>query len=218
MNSSSDYIQGFSADAREILPERAGELFFRSFPGAIECFRGELLGTGCLFGVSKKGLAAITPFVGKTFPDFLEGLPLFPFLEEANRAVSGGGGFAGQIDHDRWSPFLKKVLGIVATIPMGETRTYGEISSIMQMQGGARAVGRALAANPLPLLFPCHRVVRSSGKGSGGYTLMGKQEPELKELLLEKERSMRWAGPLWDNTCQGRTVSPRIEKSRPVQP
>jgi len=48
-------------------------------------------------------------------------------------------------------------------IPSGETRTYGELAG--QLGSGARAVGQALGANPLPVLVPCHRIVAANGLG-----------------------------------------------------
>ncbi|MEM3085626.1 MAG: methylated-DNA--[protein]-cysteine S-methyltransferase [Halobacteria archaeon] len=63
----------------------------------------------------------------------------------------------------RLTPFQRKVLGHVARIPRGETRTYGEVARALGT--GPRAVGRALGANPVPLLIPCHRVVAAGGIG-----------------------------------------------------
>lgn len=64
--------------------------------------------------------------------------------------------------------FQRRVWDTLATIPRGETRTYGELAAALGLPGGARAVGRACGANPLALLVPCHRVI--AGDGSlGGY-------------------------------------------------
>lgn len=59
----------------------------------------------------------------------------------------------------------KKVWAAVQTIPVGKTKTYGELAS--KLKSGARAVGTACGANPYPLIAPCHRVV--SAKGLGGF-------------------------------------------------
>lgn len=58
----------------------------------------------------------------------------------------------------------------LATIPYGQTRTYGEMARALGRPGASRAVGAANGANPLPLILPCHRVVGASGKliGFGG--------------------------------------------------
>ncbi len=68
-------------------------------------------------------------------------------------------------------------------IPYGRTRTYGEVAAAIGKPGAARAVGHACATNPVPLVVPCHRVVRGDG-GLGGYGLGIKR----KKKLLEKER------------------------------
>jgi len=48
--------------------------------------------------------------------------------------------------------------------PKGTTTTYGKLAETAGLQGAARAIGTALATNPLPLYFPCHRVIRSDGQ------------------------------------------------------
>jgi len=77
------------------------------------------------------------------------------------------------------SDFTKKVLEEVMKIPYGEIRTYREIAE--KLETSPRAVGRALAKNPVAVLIPCHRVV---GKNSlGGYSW----GIELKRALLKLE-------------------------------
>ena len=77
--------------------------------------------------------------------------------------------------------FSKAALREVSRIPYGKTHSYGEIARRLGKPGAARAVGRANAGNPLPIIIPCHRVVASSGLGgySGGL--------KLKEKLLALE-------------------------------
>lgn len=69
--------------------------------------------------------------------------------------------------------FEKKVLYILRQIPYGEVRTYGWLAQKIGHPKAFRAVGRALATNPLPLIFPCHRIVAKHGLGgfSGGLAL-----------------------------------------------
>jgi methylated-DNA-[protein]-cysteine S-methyltransferase len=86
-----------------------------------------------------------------------------------------------------WSllrPFQRQVLRIVHAIPYGQTRTYGDIAHEIGNPRAARAVGRANATNPMPLVIPCHRVIGSDGKlhGYGG----GEGLPT-KEWLLKME-------------------------------
>lgn len=69
-------------------------------------------------------------------------------------------------------------------IPLGETRSYGELARAIGHPGAARAVGGACGANPIPVLVPCHRVVAQSG-GLGGYS----GGLRWKQLLLERERA-----------------------------
>ena len=66
------------------------------------------------------------------------------------------------------SPFRKKVLEAERNIPYGETRSYGEVAKMVNNPRASRAVGSANAENPLPLYFPCHRIISYNG-GLGGY-------------------------------------------------
>ena len=66
------------------------------------------------------------------------------------------------------SPFRKKVLEVERNILYGETRSYGEVAKMMNNPRASRAVGSANAENPLPLYFPCHRIISFNG-GLGGY-------------------------------------------------
>nr|WP_251136553.1 MGMT family protein [Exiguobacterium sp. s122] len=79
----------------------------------------------------------------------------------------------GLQDEDRkWiemagTPFQQSVWDALLTIPSGETRSYKEIAEQIGRPKAVRAVGQALNRNPLPVLFPCHRVIGSSGKLTG---------------------------------------------------
>lgn len=59
--------------------------------------------------------------------------------------------------------FVTTVQQHLATIPYGETRSYGQLAQQLDKPGAARVVGSACARNPIPLVQPCHRVVRSDG-------------------------------------------------------
>lgn len=63
--------------------------------------------------------------------------------------------------------FTRAVYEAVAAIPPGRIRTYGEIACQVGRPGAARAVGRAMATNPFPVVIPCHRVVGSNGSLTG---------------------------------------------------
>ena len=78
--------------------------------------------------------------------------------------------------------FARKVLRRTARIPYGSVASYGEGALDVGTPRGARAVGNALGSNPIPVIVPCHRVVRTGG-AIGGY---GGGLPR-KRLLLDLE-------------------------------
>lgn len=78
--------------------------------------------------------------------------------------------------------FTRAVLAETAAIPFGETRTYAELAAAVGSPRAFRAAGSALGANPLPIVVPCHRVLRTGG-GIGGYG----GGLEIKRALLEIE-------------------------------
>jgi len=94
-------------------------------------------------------------------------------LRTAERQV--GQYFAGSrrrftipLDWSRSEGFRLEVLQELTTVPPGEIVTYGELAGRVGRPGAARAVGTAMATNPLPIVVPCHRVVRA-GPRLGGY-------------------------------------------------
>jgi methylated-DNA-[protein]-cysteine S-methyltransferase len=82
-------------------------------------------------------------------------------------------------------PFRREVLALLETIPLGQTRTYAELAAAAGRPNAVRAVGSGCANNPLPVVVPCHRVLRTGGQ-LGGY-LGGTQR---KQWLLDHEREM----------------------------
>lgn len=110
-------------------------------------------------------------------------------LAEALRAALGGDERPlAAFDVGAGTEFQRRVWRACRRIRRGETRTYGELARELGIgRGGARAVGQALRANPLPILVPCHRVV--AAHGDGGYAgatrgaLLG-----VKQTLLKAER------------------------------
>ncbi|MDO8490467.1 MAG: methylated-DNA--[protein]-cysteine S-methyltransferase [Dehalococcoidia bacterium] len=94
--------------------------------------------------------------------------------------------FDRRFDLGRCSDFRRSVLEAVSRIPYGETRSYADVAREVGRLGAARAVGRVMATNPLPLVIPCHRVVASDGSlcGFGGGL-------EMKKALLDMERARR---------------------------
>ena len=75
-----------------------------------------------------------------------------------------------QIDFDltALTAFSQSVLRELARIPRGQVKTYAELAALCGRPRAARAVGNVMAANPYPLLLPCHRVLASGG-GLGGF-------------------------------------------------
>ncbi|MEA2054907.1 MAG: methylated-DNA--[protein]-cysteine S-methyltransferase [Candidatus Thermoplasmatota archaeon] len=81
------------------------------------------------------------------------------------------------------SSFQKKVWNALRSIPYGETRSYEWLAKKIGRTKAVRAVGNAVGTNPLPIIIPCHRVIRKNGElGGYGYG------PKMKEKLLEHER------------------------------
>jgi methylated-DNA-[protein]-cysteine S-methyltransferase len=78
--------------------------------------------------------------------------------------------FTFAIDWAALKPFQLKALKAVFSIPYGETRTYANIAMQIGHPNACRAVGRANATNPMPIVIPCHRVIGRDGKlhGYGG--------------------------------------------------
>lgn len=68
---------------------------------------------------------------------------------------------------DRGTPFQRRVWRALRLIPYGETRSYAWVARTIRRPKAVRAVGQACGANPLPLYFPCHRVVAADGKIGG---------------------------------------------------
>ena len=86
------------------------------------------------------------------------------------------------VDIEDLTPFEQAALRAAAQIPPGEVRSYSWVASQIGRPRAARAVGQVMARNPLPLLFPCHRVVDASGGlHNYGYGL------EMKARLLKME-------------------------------
>lgn len=74
-------------------------------------------------------------------------------------------GVAVEVHHE--SDFARRVHEVVRSIPPGETLTYGQVAEAVGEPGGAQAVGRAMGANPVPIVVPCHRVVGAGGRPVG---------------------------------------------------
>jgi methylated-DNA-[protein]-cysteine S-methyltransferase len=91
--------------------------------------------------------------------------------------------FELELDRHLTRGFVRRVLDATARIPYGSVSTYGRVAAEAGSPRGSRAAGNALGANPIPIIVPCHRVLRSGGE-LGGYG----GGPERKRVLLEAER------------------------------
>jgi O-6-methylguanine DNA methyltransferase len=87
------------------------------------------------------------------------------------------------LDTEGMSPFALRTVEALLTVPAGSTVSYGELAHMAGFPRAARAVGSVMAANPIPVVVPCHRVIRSDGS-LGRY---GTDE-RWKERLLAHER------------------------------
>ncbi len=89
-----------------------------------------------------------------------------------------------RLDWSRVTPFQRKVLEAVARIPCSRILTYGQVAAQIGKPAAARAVGRAVGANPWPILVPCHRVIGTTGKLTG-FSAPGGIEAKRRMLELE---------------------------------
>ena len=132
---------------------------------------------------SKKPTGAITRLVwdGRN-----EGA-VTPLLKEAAAQLSAYD--QGQLErfdlpyHVAGSEFQRQVCDLMFAIPLGETRTYGEIAK--ELGQPPQPVGQACGANPIPVIIPCHRVLAANGLG--GFS--GDGGIETKVALLRHERA-----------------------------
>jgi methylated-DNA-[protein]-cysteine S-methyltransferase len=120
-------------------------------------------------------IALIAPDTNKTAPALAQ---IMEYLSGERRH------FDLPIDWSLMTPFQSQALHLTFGIPYGETTTYREIAARLGNPRAARAVGRAQATNPMPLVIPCHRVLGTDGKLHGYGAANGL---ETKAWLLKLE-------------------------------
>jgi methylated-DNA-[protein]-cysteine S-methyltransferase len=109
-----------------------------------------------------------------------------PFVRQLEEYFAGEReSFDVPLDLSTASPFAQRVLHATARVPFGHLVTYKSIANEIGEPGATRAVGNALGSNPIPIIVPCHRVVRSDGS-LGGYT----GGTDIKRHLLTLEKAM----------------------------
>ena len=128
--------------------------------------------------------AVVDDLAARVSPRILErGADLDTVARELDEYFSGTRTtFDIRVDWSLVPAFGRRVLRATARVPFGSVATYGEIAARAGSPQGARATGNALGGNPVPIVVPCHRVVRSGGQ-LGGYT----GGPERKRRLLAVE-------------------------------
>ncbi len=179
---------GGGGDHRSFHGSRKARVAYGSIPSPI----GRLTAV-----VTERGLAALA-FETDDLEEFLKRMAdrLSPDIMRRESAIgeplswleayfSGSQPPLPRLDRSLLTPFQGEVLRAAASIPPGEVRTYGEVAAHVGNPKAARAVGRALGANPIPVVLPCHRVVAADG-GLHGYA----GGLHRKRLLLEHERTI----------------------------
>jgi O-6-methylguanine DNA methyltransferase len=110
--------------------------------------------------------------------------------------------FQGRLDLNGLTPFQRLVLEKTREIPYGEVRSYQWVAREIGAKRAVRAVGTALAKNPIPFLIPCHRVVRTDGQighySAGGSTMKSKilafEGVDVERLARLAGRRIRFVG------------------------
>ena len=108
-------------------------------------------------GLSLREKRDSAAFFRKRFPNtrLVENYPLNKLLVQAVQAALLNKPFKSTVDFDfSCTPFQWQVLKTIARIPFGETRTYGDVASMVGKPKGARAIGQVMRKNPMPLIFP----------------------------------------------------------------
>ena len=150
------------------------------------------------FAISDKGLAAITisPEEEKLITQ-LKAIGFTNIISDPSKITQAAQQVLEYLSRKRtafdlaldWSgmlPFQLAALKATQSIPYGQTKTYAEIACEIGKPQAARAVGRAEATNPIPLVIPCHRVIGTDGKLHG---YGGGKGIETKAWLLALESS-----------------------------
>ena len=134
---------------------------------------------------SSEGIAKLRPGEGRTEADSRRARTLAEQAREELVEYLQGlrSFFTVPVDLTGVAPFQRGVLTAARTIPFGEVRPYGWIADRIGAPKAVRAVGTALGRNPVPIVVPCHRVLRSDGS-LGGYAF----GLDLKTRLLALER------------------------------
>ena len=91
-----------------------------------------------------------------------------------------------KLDLENYSEFSRKILLLCKKIRQREMNSYSNLAKLAHIPKAARAVGNVLRRNPLPLIIPCHRVIRGDGK-IGGFSASGGKNIKKRMLDLEQK-------------------------------
>jgi methylated-DNA-[protein]-cysteine S-methyltransferase len=124
--------------------------------------------------------------LGTDWPDAAEAPGLFAKLQTAIRAYFLGRrvSFNVKLDLCDYMPFQEAVLRACHRIPYGKTASYVDLARAAGRVNAARGVGSTMARNPMPLIIPCHRVIRADGS-IGGFSSPSGVKEKLRMLTLE---------------------------------
>lgn len=123
-------------------------------------------------------------------PDAMEGEPPEPVRLAIDRIRTVLAGRSKddlsdlELDMTGLSDFLRRAYAVTRAIGPGHTMTYGQVAERIGSPGLARAVGRAMGANPFPIIVPCHRVLGADGT-IGGFSAPGGAATKRRMLLAE---------------------------------
>jgi AraC family transcriptional regulator of adaptative response/methylated-DNA-[protein]-cysteine methyltransferase len=160
------------------IPTRLGELWLAATERGI-----------CFIQVAGNEQDALV-HLGKKYPDAAlspaagdNKIRLLEWGAAINRYVNGDSPLPELPLDIRGTAFQRKVWDYLRTIPAGRTQSYTEVAKALGLPRAARAVGAANGANPVAIIVPCHRLVRSDG-GLAGY----RWGIKIKQALIEMEK------------------------------
>ena len=162
---------------------------------------GEVIVSFNPLGVSSVDLAddaSEIRFFGRFGRQMVPALPPQGWEKKIGRAIERGAPADLPVDFRSVTEFRRQVLEATAEIPRGQVRSYAWLARQVGNEGASRAVGSTMASNPVPLIVPCHRVVRADGS-IGNYSLGG---PHKKRQLLSHEGT----DPEWLESLASRRV------------
>jgi methylated-DNA-[protein]-cysteine S-methyltransferase len=144
----------------------------------------------CGISLQPAGFRGLIAHLSKRFGTvpIVDTVGLVPIVEELSRFLEGESDkIALEADLRGLTPFQQKVLRVMQEIPYGTVRSYQWMAERVGNPKACRAVGRVCAANPVPLLIPCHRVIAKDGS-IGGFS----SGEKTKKWLLSLERRRRF--------------------------